>query len=1352
MRKALLVAPSVPFAAIALVVLLVGGLLQVFIQSPAQAAETPAFVQSNLATTSSGASSTTQAVAFNSANTAGNLVVVAATAAGGGAISCSDTRGNSYTTAVSSPADSNGRTISICYAPNISAGSNTVTATFSASVQWRRVAIHEYSGVATASPVDGTSGNNGTSTSPGATVHPGSITASKPQALVFGAFAASAWADSLTAQNGATKRETSVPGTNKQDFATQDQVAASAGSVNSTIRINLNANTPWSGASVVFKPKEANKYVQGGTNTSNTSASTITASPGTTTAGNFIIASTSWVGSSKMWCTDNQNNSYTTATSTYDATSDRSLGICFARVTTAGATTVTINYGTATTNRRAIAAEYTGINEHNPVDIVRTNTAAGTTSANGVTSTAGTSANDGSLVFGSVMNVASTSTITAGTDFQQRNFTNNKDLAIQDRVQDTAGSVASTQTFGSAHRYMAHMVVFKPSGVGGGQGPAGTPTFVQANTNNDSATSSTISQSFASNNTAGNFIAVSVTWESSSASSFSCSDSRGNSYSVADSLWDSVNVQSVGMCYAPNIASGSNTVTVSFGTGRPWREIHIMEYSGVATTSPLDATSKNNGSATSSSNGTSSGTATASQDNSLVVGIAANVGGAGSFSAGTGFTQRASTQLPMMSESRVVNAGSTAATFTGSTSSGRFVAVMGIFKPQPPPSVAPNTPGSVNQTLTGGSAVSTGATIQDSNIRFTATGTDPDGSDMLSLCIELKPIATAFNGTQHSCGTGVAYTGSSVSLEHTINGLSAGTSYHWRARLLDTQGNYSGWQSYGGNSESAADFIYNPNANPNAPTNLAQTKTDTTPIPGTTLYDYNGTTHTWNHNGSPGNSLFVESGTKRSGSSSMGLEFSGGDIWTSDAQWSTTDRSSAGPVVSAWVYLPGTNTGSDWRSRISVYDASVTEVVGSETTLVANQWNLVTMTVPYDVHSDMQAYSIYTHAAGGGASGTNRIYIDDFQQGAGIWTNESSVRFTGSVSDSDNPDTLQLCVEKKPIGTAFTNTEDSCGTGVGVSGSAATATTTIGSLVNGTQYHWQARVKDAVGAYSSWVAFGANKDSVTASPDFGVDLSNPTAGTARDGTSQGVDANLNDGSLASLGANWSGFSDAASGIAYYEYSIGTTAGATDVAGWTKTSDTTPLRAGLDLVTGQSYFFNVRVTDVVGRTSSVVSTNGQAVAPTLEFAVSSNVIEFDRISSANSYAPATESLTVTTSTNGNGGYVVRQTSNGPLQSSTNTIPNYAGSYASPSTWSGTGFGYTSSDTAIQASGNKFNGATRYAGLSTSSPGDIVADHTAPISGAPLIDDARVLTYKVVGDSTITAGRYSTAISLSATAFY
>ncbi len=59
-----------------------------------------------------------------------------------------------------------------------------------------------------------------------------------------------------------------------------------------------------------------------------------------------------------------------------------------------------------------------------------------------------------------------------------------------------------------------------------------------------------------------------------------------------------------------------------------------------------------------------------------------------------------------------------------------------------------------------------------------------------------------------------------------------------------------------------------------------------------------------------------------------------------------------------------------------------------------------------------------------------------------------------------------------------------------------------------------------------------------------------------------------------LSASWSAF-DPDSAITLYRYAVGTTRGGTEVINWTNTSDTSFLRTGLNLISGQTYFVAVK---------------------------------------------------------------------------------------------------------------------------------------------------------------------------------
>lgn len=327
--------------------------------------------------------------------------------------------------------------------------------------------------------------------------------------------------------------------------------------------------------------------------------------------------------------------------------------------------------------------------------------------------------------------------------------------------------------------------------------------------------------------------------------------------------------------------------------------------------------------------------------------------------------------------------------------------------------------------------------------------------------------------------------------------------------------------------------------------------------------------------------------------------------------------------------------------------------------------------------------------------------------------------------------------------------------------SATTASVTVTGLTTNTQYRWQVKAKDNTGAYSAaYATFNSG------SLSYGVDLNDPTApATVYDGSSAGTDTAYNTGSLSTLSANWTAAAadTGGSGFSKYQYAIGTTAGATDVRTWTDNATTSVTVSTLTLRTSQMYYFTIVTVDASGRTSSVASSNGQWVAPTLTFSVNASTVALSNLNATNSYTD-TKTSTLTTSTNAYGGYVIRAYGS-PLTTGSNTVAAFnGGTHASPDAWTGAdiGFGYTSSDTLVQGS-NKFQSTTCpggnaktdagcYAPFTASSPGDIVADHASGITGTAVTGEAFTITYKATVNATQAAGRYANTVVFSATATY
>ena len=214
-----------------------------------------------------------------------------------------------------------------------------------------------------------------------------------------------------------------------------------------------------------------------------------------------------------------------------------------------------------------------------------------------------------------------------------------------------------------------------------------TPAHVQTATSSSSAGGAT-TLAFGSNNTAGSLIVVATTWDASTATGITCADSKGNVYATPLKLLDTNAQQYIGVCYAPNIAAGANSVTVTYTGGTPpvgFRELSIHEYSGVATTNPLDTSASTFGSGSTGADGYTTTASTTTTNGDLIFGMMMDdAGTSATLSAGTGFnTLRANIASPgpFAAEDKVqATAGSVAATFT-STAAHTYAAYMLAFKP-----------------------------------------------------------------------------------------------------------------------------------------------------------------------------------------------------------------------------------------------------------------------------------------------------------------------------------------------------------------------------------------------------------------------------------------------------------------------------------------------------------------------------------------------------------------------------------------------------------------------------------------------------------------------------------------------
>jgi hypothetical protein len=99
--------------------------------------------------------------------------------------------------------------------------------------------------------------------------------------------------------------------------------------------------------------------------------------------------------------------------------------------------------------------------------------------------------------------------------------------------------------------------------------------------------------------------------------------------------------------------------------------------------------------------------------------------------------------------------------------------------------------------------------------------------------------------------------------------------------------------------------------------------------------------------------------------------------------------------------------------------------------------------------------------------------------------------------------------------------------------------------------------------------------------------------SVNDGTGADIDSTS---STTQLSANWTPSTDGDSWISGYKYAIGTTAGGTNVVGWTTLGNvTTVTKNGLNLTVGITYYFSVKAVNGYNLESSPTNSDGQLVS-------------------------------------------------------------------------------------------------------------------------------------------------------------
>lgn len=185
-----------------------------------------AYLGGTTATGDNGATSIS--AAFPASVTSGSLLVAVVSWDGGGTLSgVTDTAGNTWQLiGTSTLSTTDQQRVQMAYAMNANAGATTVSANFASNIGWRRLAIGEWSGVATSAALDVQGGQQGSNTTATDNVTSGNVTPTANGELIVGGAANTNLATvTITAGTGFTKRASG------DVIALEDQVQATAAAI-----------------------------------------------------------------------------------------------------------------------------------------------------------------------------------------------------------------------------------------------------------------------------------------------------------------------------------------------------------------------------------------------------------------------------------------------------------------------------------------------------------------------------------------------------------------------------------------------------------------------------------------------------------------------------------------------------------------------------------------------------------------------------------------------------------------------------------------------------------------------------------------------------------------------------------------------------------------------------------------------------------------------------------------------------------------------------------------------------------------------------------------------------------------
>jgi SdrD B-like domain len=324
----------------------------------------------------------------------------------------------------------------------------------------------------------------------------------------------------------------------------------------------------------------ANTFIQGNAITTKQSGTAGTlAYSSNVAAGNLLIVNWRYngAGSSQLTSiTDSRGNFWNIVYDTSDAGGTPIQGgwaYCFSK--SAGANTVTMNFGTS------VSGIVMSIGEWNGANIARIPPAGAVTNCASIVSNSITAAANDLLIGVCALGGATLGTLTAGGSFNLRETGSDSSggttlfTGLSDLLAASAGSITASfaSNQGSGVAATAGIGAFYTT----------TNTFVQANGVTSGGSAATVALAFAANVTSGNLLIVA--WRHvSGVTVTSVTDApNGGSSNAWNIVYDTLDTGGTagGWAYTFNNASGADTVTVHFsGASGGGNVIAIAEYSG----------------------------------------------------------------------------------------------------------------------------------------------------------------------------------------------------------------------------------------------------------------------------------------------------------------------------------------------------------------------------------------------------------------------------------------------------------------------------------------------------------------------------------------------------------------------------------------------------------------------------------------------------------------------------------------------------------------------------------------------------------------------------------------------------